>query len=187
MLKSFPINSVSDSASLIGVISNQEKKKPNQTTSRWCRTEFKTITIGQRGGCDGHWVGNLTVTVPVGTAGLEALSGSAGRGRRGLGAARLCPGLCQGCARLRCSRGQRAGRRPGPGAGRAARNGRAPGAAGAELRSAHGASTPRSCTQELAFLSPLPVRILLALRSLPASLTLNITDFSCFISALYSV
>lgn len=38
----------------------------------------------------------VCVTTAVGTAGLEALSGSPGRGRRGPGAARRCPGRCPG-------------------------------------------------------------------------------------------
>lgn len=78
--------------------------------------------------------GICDVTTPAGTAGLEALSGSPGRGRSERGAARLA----RGCARLRCSRGQWAGRRPGPG--------RCWSRAG--LRRT-GTATPKSCTQAL--------------------------------------
>lgn len=96
----------------------------------------------------------------------------AGRGRSGLGAARLA----RGCARLRCSRGQRAGRRPG--------SGRCWSRAGLRLEQ----QLPKVAHRrsELAFRSLLLVRIILALSS-PASLTLNTTGFSCFTSALYSV
>lgn len=121
----------------------------------------------------GTGLGICDVTTPAGTAGLEALSGSPGRGRSERGAARLA----RGCARLRCSRGQWAGRRPGPG--------RCWSRAG--LRRT-GTATPKVAHRrsELAFRSLQLVRILLALCSL-ASLTLNTTDFSCFTSALCSV
>lgn len=104
---------------------------------------------------------SVTVTILEGTAGLEALSGSPGRAGSCQAVPGQCPGLCPGCARS---------------------------VPGAVLRSAPGASTPKSCTQAPRTRVSLcaACQILLALCFPPASLTLNATDFSCFTSALYS-